>query len=499
MEQIRLTSELIYGFTNSLLAPKFDTPVATPGCHLEWWDLMCSDSKHVAIAAPRGHAKSTAITHCYTLANICFRVKQHILIVSDTESQAVNFLGDIKREFTENEDLISLFEVEGLEKDRESEVVIKFKDGYRVRILAKGSLQALRGIKWRGMRPDLIVGDDLENDEMVMNDERRTKFREWFHKALVPCKSKTGTVRIVGTILHMDSLLERFMPKAGDPDTISEELRDSSAKETSWKAFRYKAHNDDFSSILWPEQYSERELKNIRQMYIEDGMPEGYSQEYLNNPIDEATAYFKKKDFQEITVDEQPEEFYVGIDLAISQKDRAAYTVFVVAGLTPKDVLRVRHVSRFRGDALEIIDEMFLIYKRFKPQIMFIEEENIARTLGPVINKAMEEKGIYLPLQTMTASQDKQKRARALQSRMRAGMIEVDDEADWYPTYQLEFLQFPRGAYMDQVDSTAWIVLGLDKLFDTPTQQEYLDQVYEEELEETSDWWSQSVNSTTGY
>jgi len=497
MADIKLTSELLLGFTNSLLAQSFDGAVRTPEFHLELWDLMCSEEKNVAVAAPRGHAKSTAVTHCYTLANLCFRIKDHIMIVSDTESQAVNFLGDIKLELTENEDLIQLFGVKGFKKDRETEVVVLFEDGYQVRIIAKGSEQKLRGIKWRGKRPNLIIGDDLENDEIVMNDERREKFREWFFKALVPCGSKDCLIRVVGTILHLDSLLERLMPPLGQTGTIEEELKQYSTIKRQWKSYRYKAHNDNFSSILWPEQFSEERLRSIREMYLEQGFPEGYSQEYLNYPIDEQTAYFRKKDFLPLEVDDAPEEYYVSADFAISQKDKTAYTVFTVAGLTPSNKLRFRDVVRFRGDALEIIDEMFNLYSRWKPQMMFVEEENIARTLESVINKEMEVRGVFLPLQRMTASQDKIKRARALQARMRAGMVEFDTEQDWFPVLQQEFLQFPRGAYMDQVDSAAWIALGLDKLYDTPTKHEIEFAQYEDEVEETSDYYY--GNSITGY
>lgn len=499
MEPIKLTSELILGFTNSLIAPNFDNPVKTPEFHMELWDLMCSDNRYVAVAAPRGHAKSTAVTICYTLAAVCFRLRSHVMIVSDTEGQASSFLGDIKRSFMDNEDLRELFGVDRLKKDRETEIIVRFKDGHEARIIARGSEQKLRGFLWDFKRPDLIVCDDLENDEMVMSDDRRKHFREWFNKALVPVGSKNCIIRVVGTILHLDSLLERMMPLLGAPDTVEEDLKQYSTNPKSWVSYRYRAHNDpDYSKILWPEQFSESRLKEIRQLYLEQGFPEGYSQEYLNYPIDEATAYFRKKDFIK-SWEDNPEEFYISADLAISQKDHSAYTVFVVAGLAPNNVLTIRDVSRFRGDALEIIDELFNLYVRYKPQLIFLEEENIARTLGSVINKEMETRGVFLPIEKMTASQDKIKRARALQSRMRQGMVHFDTDAEWYPSFQQEFLQFPRGAYMDQVDATAWIALGLDKLFDTPTYKELETQAYYDEMEETSDWWSAQANAITGY
>lgn len=484
MNDIQLSKELIYGFVNGLLASKFDQQVATPEFHLELWDLMCSQKERVAIAAPRGHAKSTAVTHSFTLACICFRVKHHVLILSDTEGQAVNFLGDLKSEFTENEALMELFGVRKLKRDRETEFIVQFEDGHEVKVIARGSEQKLRGIKWRSKRPDLIICDDMENDEIVMNDERREKFRNWFYKAVIPAGSSGCWIRYVGTILHMDSFLERLMPQWGHEDTVIEPLKQYSSVDKDWLSVRYRAHDEEFKNILWPEMFSKERLQSIRAGYISMGIPEGYSQEYLNYPIDEETAYFRKNDLLPVTGDQDNEEYYVAADLAISEKDKSAYTVFVVAGLDPRNKLRIRDVLRYRGDALEIIDTFFQLNQRYKPEMFFVEQENIARTLGPILNKVMEERNTYFRIEPMTASQDKVKRARALQARMRAGMVEVDHDAEWFPTFQQEFLQFPRGAYMDQVDATSWIALGLEKLYDTPTVQQILSNQYEDELED---------------
>lgn len=499
-DKIVLTPELIYGFTNSLLMKGFDNAVETPEFHKELWKLMCSDHPLVAAAAPRGHAKSTAITHAYTLANICFRTASLILIVSDTEGQAVNFLGDLKTEVQENQEMISLFNIDPkLRKDREQEFIIRFKDGHLCKVIAKGSEQKLRGLKWRGKRPDLIIGDDLENDEIVMNEERRVKFKHWFMAALLPAGAKHCKVRVVGTILHLDSLLEGLMPPLGDINTIEDGLKQYSRVERTWLSVRYKAHNEDFSKILWPEQWDRERLESFRKNYVEQGFPEGYAQEFLNYPIDESNAYFKKRDLRPIKVDDQPEEYYVSADLAISQKDTSAYTVFVVCGLTPDNRLRVRDVRRFRGDSLEIIDTMFQLQTQYKPEMFFVEQENIARALGSIINKEMEERGIYINIEPMTASQDKIKRARALQARMRAGRVEFDHDADWFPDMQQELIHFPRGKYMDQVDALSWIPLGLDKLYQVSTFEEMEEEKYQQEYEETSDMFMLGASEITGY
>lgn len=246
--------------------------------------------------------------------------------------------------------------------------------------------------------------------------------------------------------------------------------------------------------------YDEQWLRSRRNTYIKMGNPAGYSQEYLNYPIDEETAYFRKSDVLPIGEEVENEEFYVAADLAISEKDKSAYTVFVVAGLTPRGKLRIRDVVRFRGDAFEIIETFFQLYSRYHPEMFFVEQENIARTLGPILNKVMEERNIYFRIEPMTASQDKVKRARALQARMRAGMVEFDQDAEWFPLFQQEFLQFPRGAYMDQVDATSWIALGLEKLYETPTVQQIIDTQYEDELEDMHfTTYGSGASSITGY
>ena len=481
-----LTAKQIFGFSESLLKQGFDNPLATPDFHMELWDLCCSAYTNVAVAAPRGHAKSTCVTHAYVLANVCFKEASYIMIVSDTEEQASLFLEDIKSELLENEKLRTLFQVARLTKDTATDIIGVTEDGHRFRIIAKGSEQKIRGRKWRGKRPDLIVGDDLENDEIVMNEERRAKFRRWVNNALIPSLSDEGKIRIVGTILHLDSFLERCMPQYEDKEhTHTDGLRWWSTKpDPVWHSLRYQGHNEDFSMLLWAEKWSEERYKLTKRRYIEDGNPEGYAQEYLNYPIDEGSAYFKREDFLPWDAKGEYLEHYIGGDLAISTKDQRAFTVFVVAGLNRSGKLVVVDVSRFRGDSLEIMDEMFRLNSRYKPESFFLEEENIARSLGPVINQQMVARDNFIPIDTTVPTQDKMKRAQSIRARMRAGGVMFDTEAHWYDAFFMEHITFPRGKYMDQVDAFAHIGLGLAKISPTYTSDDLAAFEYDDEFED---------------
>lgn len=388
---MKLTKDLIFGFSASVLSGKFDQPKATPTCHLEWWDYCCSASPLVAICAPRGHAKSTAITHSYVLASVLFQDRSFVLLISDTYEQAVLFIQDIKGELTDNQAILDNFGKIEFEKETENDFIAIMEDGSKFRIIAKGSEQKVRGLKWDGKRPDLIVCDDLENDEIVLNKERRQKFKEWFFSALLPCRSDNGIVRVVGTILHMDSLLEKLMPKVWEKkNTIVTDLKTYSIKpRQGWIAVKYRAHNTDFSKILWPEKWTKDRLKLERQRYIDMGIPEKYSQEYLNEPIDDSNAFFRMEDFLPMIQDDFKKVMtkYMAVDFAISEDDRADYTVMVAGGVDEEGVLHILDVIRARLDAREIIEAMFAMAKRYDPDLITLEAGSIEKAIGPFLDR----------------------------------------------------------------------------------------------------------------
>lgn len=496
-----LDEHVIHGFVQSCLQRKFDQPVKTPDCHLEWWKLCCSNNTHIAIAAPRKHAKSTAITFSYVLAAVLFRQHQFVIICSDTESQSTLFLGDIKQELIENEDLISLFGIKGFLKLSETDIIVEFDDGVTFRIMAKGAEQKLRGIKWSGKRPDLIVCDDMENDEAILNSDRREKFRRWFYGALLPCRANGGRVIIVGTILHMDSLLERLMPVISAPTTHSTDLVDMSTKKSGhFTSVKYRAHNDDMSKILWEQQWSKQALTAEKRSFLEQGLADVYSREYLNYPIDEASSYFRREDFIPLTQDDFEAErlqYYTGVDFAISQKERADYTVIATVAVNEVGDLLVIDIRRGRWDSQEIIEELFSVQRRYRPELVVVETGAIEKAIGPFLRKQMQERNVYLNLYPMTPTKDKLSRARSLQARMRSGGIRFKTEATWYSALEDEMARFPKDRHDDQVDALSWIGLVIDKVLEAPS-------LYEEEEEEFNSMMTQAGsnaqrNSYTGY
>lgn len=476
----KLDSKVIEGFVNVFLLPRYDEPKPIPDFHRELWRLFSLPDKYVVCAAPRGHGKSTAITHAFVLASALFRTKDFIVICSDTESQAVQFLHDIKKELLENELIHQAFSFKELEKDTESEIVAIFEDGYRFKIVCKGAEQRLRGIKWRNKRPNLVIGDDLEDDEAVLNSDRREKRRKWIMNALLPAGSDSCVYRLVGTVLHFDSALERFL------------------NDKNWKSKRFQAHNADFSKILWPEKFSKDRLLAIRESYQSQGNLEGYSQEYLNFPLDESTAYFRREDILPMLKDDFlcRKRFYAAVDLAISTADKANYTAITIAGTDYLDFLHVVEVRRGRWDSLEIIDQLFETFDKYEYEALVIEAGALEKAIGPFLNSEMVRRGKYISLYPLVPTKDKSSRARGIQARLRAKRVKVDKEADWFPDFEEELLRFPKAKTDDMVDSLAWIGLFLESAFTPNTPEEEEEEEYNKRKQESLQF---GRNSRTGY
>ncbi len=498
---MKLTADVVAGLVGSVLAKRFDGATASPDFHHELWEYACSKHRFVAIAAPRGHAKSTAGTLAYGLAELLFRSSRFALIVSDTEAQASMFLGAMKTELSDNEDLVELFGIKKNEKnevrflkDTETDIIVEFADGHTFRVMAKGAEQKLRGLNWNGTRPDLILVDDLENDELVMNQDRREKLRRWFMGALMPCMSPKGKLRMWGTVLHMDSQLNRLMPSDTGRFTRHSDLKTwtewPDGRVRGWFSVKYRAHNPEMTKFLWPERFNKQHWQAEREKYAADNALDLYSQEYMNNPIDESVAYFKRGDILPMTEEDKerklPLSYYCTVDLAISEDSRADWSVFMVAGVDDNKVIYIVDIIRERLDGREIVDTLLALQRAYEFEAIGIEEMMISKAIGPFLREEMIKQGVFPTIvQLKHKGKDKIQRARSIQARMRAKTVKFDKEGDWYPALEDEITKFPRGRHDDQVDTLAYLGLLLDIVVEAPSQEEIEEEEYLDELRES--------------
>lgn len=512
-----LDSSTLRGLSITYLQDDFDNPVESPAFHEEMWDYCCSDHKLVAIAAPRNHAKTSAITGTYVIGSVVFREHDFIVIVSDTEGQAKLFLGDARKQLIENEALMSAFgidPVKPLEMDSKTDIILNFIDGHQARIMAKGSGQKGRGVKWKNKRPNLIIIDDAENEELVANPLRRRDFRRWLRNSLVQSLSKYGKVRMVGTILHSDSALENYMPEGQTPKQYREEhvVYDLNktystyvGPEMVWYGARYKAHPgiDDYSSLLWPQAYNEEWYRTKYYEFLADGDAEGYAQEYLNQPTDESQAFFRAPDLLPMTELDwgKPKTWYCGVDFAISEKNYRDFTTFATQGMDDSGVLHLTEMFRSRVDTFGIVQQFFVVHQLHKDVIFLVEKGAIWEAVKPVLFKTMAQKQKFPIIKEVGSIEDKRAKAGPFQARTRAKAYRFDKESLWWPDCEAELKAFPRGKFDDQVDGIGIVPRRLHELAEGEEYEDPEDNYAEDEYDEyeESEYEPMGQSSVTGY
>lgn len=485
---MNLTAEMVEAFSGVYLSPRYDTPQPTPDLHRECWARYCSSHPACATAAPRNHAKSTALTHDYILANASFRVEEYIILVGSSEEMAIEHLGDIRNELAENEDLRRDFKIKDFITEAKTDLIVECEDGYQFRIIARGAEQKIRGRKWRGKRPGLIVGDDLEDDEQVENKDRRRKFRRWFFRACKQALRDGGRIRVHGTILHEDSLLNHLI------------------KNKSWNSRKYSAHKSfsNFSNILWPEKFPETRLRAIRQEFINEGDSSGYSQEYLNDPHDNDEVYLKQVNFIPMSLEDYEtfKVYSVGVDFAISKADTANKTAMVIGGKDINNILHHVDVRKGRMDTTEIIDELFSVQSRWNPKMFYVEDGVIWKAIAPVVYAEMRRRDVFLNITAILPIKDKKARGRSLQKRHKAGGCRYDKQADWYAEYEAIMMKFTGDSDAledDEFDASAILSKGLEDEVDIEEDDALTEEELAFEAQAAQFLKSEGRSSVTGY
>ncbi len=288
----------------------------------------------VAIAAPRNHAKSTIVSLAFALWCVATQREPFIVLVSDTADQAQDHLAQIRRELEENERLREDFPELGLDRGRGDGPRAGTPRRWRrndlqtrpterqpggVRALALGAEQKVRGRRNRAERPSLIIGDDLENEEIVRRAERREKRRHWFHGTLMKAGSVEMNAVVAGTILHHDSILARLVdPVQGTgwlgrryPAVVS--WADRGDLWDRWEAI--DTHREEFegragpaaavaffearrdamlggAAVLWDAQHS---YLRLMQMRVREGRA-AFATEMQNEPMDPRAMVFRDED-----------------------------------------------------------------------------------------------------------------------------------------------------------------------------------------------------------
>ena len=434
---------------------------------------LALNHRFLGVAAPRESSKSTLISFLYALHQICFKKRRFILLISNTYSKAAESLSNIKKEFRDNAALIKDYPIT-ITRDSEGDSIFRWGDGFETRVLCKGAEQigSVRGEKFGAYRPDLIIVDDIEDDEMVRNPDRRRDLKDLYDEALIPA-GEHGIVQVIviGTILHDDSLMAKIVSKDFYPE---------------YRKLLYRAKNlmpNGTYNSLWHEKWT---LHYLEQM--EKEKPDVFAKEMQNDPVSGQNQVFFKEDFRYwrrdsdkyILFDEQNKIISMGsfkncksaiaIDLAWSERRTADDNVIMGGLLTPEYDLLIYSFIAQKGLRPEFInDYIFSLHTRLKALTGDYTPLGMEKAMREAVakydlEKEMRKRKHFITIKPIDWETDKIKRiTSALLSRYKQHSIfHMAGQGD----LENQLLRFPSGVHDDIVDCEQI----LSKMFDYSKQ-----------------------------
>lgn len=440
-------------FGKTMFPERFNLPFS--GIHKVVFDALESGKQKIVIAAPRGFGKTTISNLLYPAKKILFREKRFIVPISNTATQATMQSENLKNELKSNSLIKSFFGDIQSDETFSKEMWVAFggskSDETGTVVMPRGMGQQIRGFNWRGFRPDLIIGDDIENPDDVKNEETRKKTKEWFFADVMNSvdRSKNWQVVVVGTVLHEDGLLENLL---NDPD---------------WYSVRLEICDDNYISN-WPDLLSDQAVRALANSYRQQGLLDVFFREFRNMPIATEDATFRKEYFHYYK--ETDEEFLkqkgrfetvVLLDPAKTVKIHSCESGIVVVSLDRKSgKVYVRKVIAEKLYPDQIYDRVLEVALQFRASAIGIEVTSLNEFITYPFKSEMVKKGKIYPLIELKAVGKKEERIASMVPFYRNGhVIHNEDDAG---ILEGQLLSFPRCTRFDAIDALAYFV----KLFD---------------------------------
>jgi len=408
--------------------------------HREIFSIL-QGCKRVGIAAPRRHGKSELVSFGWVIWNLLCNVDNRFtVIISNNWANAVKYLAPIKEEIENNEMIKNVFGSLKSDKWAEDEIELKHKK----KVIVGGNEFKIRGQKYLQYRPDLVIIDDAEDDELVRSEERRNNFEHWLLYGLEPALTQENNqIVMIGTILHRASQLSKMIEGEG--------------KYTDWHTKKYQAISN--ACALWEEGVPLEWLENEKKKDAHK-----FSQEYMNNPVPFEHSAFKPNYFDDYGIKDLPEVMTINItvDLACTDKNYSDYTVILPCGVdTYGDLWILPYVRGRYIDPDEIIRHILDMCGEYKDNKregwklgrVGIETTAFQRFLLKPFDHERKKRGIHIPITELKAKGDKVQRISQLQPWFASGDIHIKGNMT---DLKSELLDFPRGMHDDIADALAY-------------------------------------------
>ena len=404
--------------------------------------------RELAFIMFRESAKTT-FSKLYIIWLITFKKKLYINVDSFDKENSERILFDVAYELSNNQRLIKdyglLFSRKKSQDDIKQTKISNFMTENGIRVEAHSTQESMRGRIHLNQRPDFLLLDDFETNKTKDSLAYTKQIREHISEALAGMSPEAS-------ILYLGNYISEF--------ANVQFLIDRAKNDHKIKILNVPVIVDGKPS--WESKYAltDMEAEATGKVSIEDKKrqlgPYVFSYEMMNQPIDEATAEFKKEWMQktnESVIEHMQVNTFITIDPAASKKDHADFTGISIIKVT-KDNKWYVSTQQVKMNSAELINHMFYLVEKYGPELIGIEDTTYTLAVQPFLEEEMARRSKWFVVTPLKHNgQNKEQRIRGLIPRMaNRGVFFVGDNDALFN----EMRVFPRGMNDDVLDSLAY-------------------------------------------
>ncbi len=437
-----------YYFNHWLYNEADETYTPSAPFHIKTANEIKSNKKLRAVYQwHRGAAKSTNLDVFIPMWLIAQGELNVMVLVGKNEVSACTLLADLQAELQYNQRFIDDFGVQYSAGEwTEGQVVTAQGKAF----FARGRGQSPRGLRYRKHRPDYIVIDDLDDEELVKNPKRVAEMTAWIKEALFGTMDiGKGRFIMVGNLIDNNSVLANI------------------SKISNVKVSKVNILNNK-GEPSWAERYTLEDIKDLQEF-------QGYrsfQREYMNNPITEGAVF--KADwikYKKPLPLNKYDRIIAYIDPSFKSSSKNDYKACQVWGKVGTELHNLRSFVR-QCTILEMVTWLYNYYEetRSLAPILFMMEANFMQDLIlDEIRKEGEMRGYQLPIQADRRKKpDKFQRIEAISPLWERGVVYYSEDLKEDPDHlrgKEQTLAFEKGsrAHDDSPDADEGAIYELQR------------------------------------
>lgn len=430
-------------------------------------DLAAGKIKRLIIEAPPRHGKSF-LSSIHFPAWFLGKYPTNQIIVASHSAEYSSDIGRNIRNLVGNPETQKIFP--GLELASDSKAADRWhttKGGVFIGV-GVGSSVLGRGAHLA------IIDDPIKGHEEADSKLMRERLWAWYQASLYTRLMPGAGVCVIATRWSFDDLTGRLL-----------DAQDKNPEADKWEVVHLPALAEDgdvlgrkVGEALWPEWFPAETLAKVRETITSQEGPRFWAALYQQRPVEEEGTQFRRAWFKyygkdvsrqiELTlrsVKAGPGYFriYGASDYAVTSQG-GDYTVHIVVGVDPQGDLYVLDLWRGQETSDVWVEQAVDMMEKWKPMMWAEESGQIAKSIGPYLQKRMNERKVYCRREQFSSASDKVSRTRSIAARASMGKVWLPEGAGWVGNLLYELTRFPAGINDDQVDAFSLIGRMIDTM-----------------------------------